>query len=359
MNARRDRAIASGLAEWFGLNRRDLPWRTAPVPGALREPWAAFVAEAMLQQTQVARVLERFSDFLARFPTPARLAQADEQEVLAAWSGLGYYRRARNLHAAAKAIVEHHAGRVPSSVDDLRALPGVGPYTAGAIASIVFGTREPAVDGNIERVLLRLDAVDAPMSPRERSALVWSRASEFLRAAESPGMHNEALMELGALVCTPRIPRCPECPLRRRCAAHADGSADRIPAPKPRTAQRPLYHACVITRDRRGRLLIEQRSATGRGLWSGMWQPPALERDDRHATPAELARVLGLRIGPVIARLTHATTHRLVEFQVRTAEPNGTPPRRGRFVNEAALRDLPLSNPHKRLLTAALCPSTP
>jgi len=347
---RRDRAIGERLAAWFQANARDLPWRDIDPRTGRRDPYASLVAEAMLQQTQVSPVVEKFGAFMGRFPKVERLARADEQEVLSAWSGLGYYRRARSLHRAAQAILQRHGGEVPSDAALLRELPGVGAYTAGSLASIVFGARVPTVDGNIERVILRLDGIDARMSVRERSALVWKRAAELVEGAPTPSAHNEGLMELGATVCTPRGARCGVCPLESLCAAKRSGAVARIPAPKERAAQRAVFHSCVVVRDARGRVLVEQRATEGRGLWSGMWQPPTLERDDRHSTAAELGSALGLLVGPVVSRLTHKTTHRVVEFEVRAGERNGGRLMRGRFVDSGALAGMPVSNPHRRML---------
>ncbi|MCA9294882.1 MAG: A/G-specific adenine glycosylase, partial [Phycisphaerales bacterium] len=225
-----DRSRALAIEDWFRANARDLPWRAA------RSAYAGLVSESMLQQTQVARVVERFTQFMARFPTVHDLAAADEQEVLAIWQGLGYYRRARHLHQAAKAIVEEHDGVIPADINALRALPGVGRYTAGAIASIIYHRPEPIVDGNVYRVLARLDAQNKPASDAEAQRWGWSRASELVQLARDPGAFNEGMMELGATICTPRAPACSDCPVRAGCRAHADGRADVIPPPKQRAA---------------------------------------------------------------------------------------------------------------------------
>jgi len=209
-----DRRRVRALERWFARHARDLPWRRR------RTGYRALVAEVMLQQTQVSRVAERYVEFLRRFPTVRGLAEADEQEVLAAWQGLGYYRRARNLHAAARLIVAERGGRIPRTVDGLRQLPGVGRYTAGAIASIVYGAPAPIVDGNVQRVIARWDANDAPPADASTVAETWRRAEDLVGATARPGVLNEALMELGATVCTPVNPM-----PRRRVVRGATGRA--------------------------------------------------------------------------------------------------------------------------------------
>lgn len=320
-DAHRDRALARALIAWFQAAQRDLPWRRTDAAGR-RDPYASLVSELMLQQTQVARVVDHFAPFLARFPTPADLARADEHEVLAAWSGLGYYRRARALHAAARLIVDRFAGRVPSDPDDLRTLPGVGRYTAGAIASMVFGRPEPIVDGNVARVLLRLDA-DASL-PTDRSTVdrLWHRAGALVQIAGElghAGAFNEGLMELGATVCTPSSPACTSCPIAKHCAAYKRGLTGTIPTPRPRTASSVLHAATVVVVNTRGQLLVERRGSSG--LWASMLQAPTLEDPARAPTPSDLKRTLPLARVRRIGRLDHQTTHRLVRFVVYRGEP--------------------------------------
>ncbi|MBL0927896.1 MAG: A/G-specific adenine glycosylase [Phycisphaerales bacterium] len=357
----RDARIARDLSAWFARSARDLPWRR-PLPGhPRRDPYHALVAEVMLQQTQVSRVLEYFPRFIGRFPTPAALAEAGEQQVLAAWAGLGYYRRARLLHHAARAIAADHAGEVPSDPGLLRALPGVGRYTAGALASIVFEHPEPIVDGNVRRVLIRLEGRDLDETPRREEAWAWQRASELVAAAEAPGVFNEALMELGATVClpSPARPDCPLCPLRTHCRAAELGRQADLPRPKPRARQSVVHHAAVLIRDGRGRLLVEQRP--GRGLWAGMWQAPTLESPKPVTAPA-LARWFGVPRLRRLARFTHHLTHREVRFSV-WAQPEGdAPPGAGaprRFATIRQIAGLPLANPHRRILLEQAGPLSP
>jgi A/G-specific adenine glycosylase len=339
--ATRDTQIAARLCGWFWNNARQLPWRTPP--GQPRDAYAALVSEVMLQQTQVSRVVEKFGPFLDRFDSVQALAAAPEGEVLAAWSGMGYYRRARNLQAAARAIVERHGGLVPGDVKALRALPGIGRYTAGAIASIVFGRAVATVDGNIARVLLRVEGRE--LEAAKGVLWAWTRAEQLMAAVAgcdtdqrdccrarsrhiggrarrtAPGVLNEALMELGATVCTPRLPRCGECPLRGMCQAAAEARQERIPRPKVQRERPVLHCASVVLEDGRGRVLVEQRGE--RGMWAGLWQAPTLECGQRPARRADLERVMGLPRGVLakVGAFSHATTHRDVRFVVWKGEP--------------------------------------
>jgi A/G-specific adenine glycosylase len=340
-----DRTRADRLVRWFQRRARDLPWRRR------RTAYRALVAEAMLQQTQVARVVESYGRFLKRFPSLRALAAADEQAVLAAWRGLGYYRRARHLHAAARMIVDEFRGRVPRAADDLLRLPGVGRYTAGAIASIVFGAAVPAVDGNVLRVLARWDAKRGSAGEREMIAWSWERAGELVQLAPRPGEFNEALMELGAMICTPRKPDCARCPVARLCEAHRRGLVGKIPAPKRRAPRAAVHHHAVLIR-RDDRLLLEQRPATG--LWAGMWQAPTIE-SDRALPEAEIRRALPVSIVGLrrLGVFEHHTTHRRITFHVFAARIRGQAGRRGRrdeWRTIEELGDLPMSNAQRRVL---------
>jgi A/G-specific adenine glycosylase len=360
------------ISRWFAEARRDLPWRRA-VRGGRRDPYRSLVSEAMLQQTQVARVVERFGPFLERFPTAEALAAADEQDVLAAWTGLGYYRRARLLHAAAKAIVTEHAGRLPRDVEALRRLPGVGRYTAGAIASICFGEAAPIVDGNVARVLLRIEGREGTPGERETDAWLWERAGDLVAKAAAgaggPGPFNEGLMELGATVCLPRAPRCGACPVAGLCKARAAGTQERIPAPRQAAERQVIRCAAVVVADSRGRVLVDRRPSgeAGGGLWAGMWQAPTLEIPGEGRGPgrARIERWLGEPLAPGRAgeQFTFLATHRRLEFGawraapleagvarrlVRQAEARGAAA--SRWVSRRELAQLAMSSPQRRLL---------
>ncbi len=261
------KSFSDKLLTWYDTARRDLPWRQT------QDPYAILVSETMLQQTQVATVIPFYHRFLQQFPTVAALAQADLQQVLALWAGLGYYRRARLLHAAAQYVVAQYQGVFPMTAAALQELPGVGRYTAGAVASIAFGQRAPLVDGNVMRVLARLRACALPIDQAATQKLFW-HWTEVLVPAQRPGDYNQALMELGATVCTPTQPACAHCPVRALCTGYAQGSAATLPTRRAAKANPELrWLACLLT-DAKGRILMAQRPATG--LWAGLWEPPLL-----------------------------------------------------------------------------------
>ena len=339
--------FARRLLRWYGRARRDLPWRVVTASG-YPDPYHVLVSEAMLQQTQVATVIPYFNRFIARFPTFADLAAADEQEVLRMWQGLGYYSRARNLRVAARRVVEEFGGRLPQDVEQLRKLPGIGRYTAGAVASIAFGRRAPILDGNVVRVLCRLDQVAADPRDGQTQALLWRRAEEIVPKTR-PGDFNSALMELGALVCTPRSPQCLLCPVRENCEAFAAGVQERIPAPRKR-AETPLLQRRVYCIRRNGRWLIEQRPARGR--WAGMWQFVTVEANGDAAGPP-WSLIAPRKVGEV----THGLTHRRYRFEVFACDANGEEIREipggdrpRRWVRLAELSEYPLPRPHLKIV---------
>lgn len=298
-----DRTVNDLLA-WFAESARDLPWRRDPTP------WRVLVAEAMLQQTRIATVLPRYEAFLARFPDPAAMAAADEDDVVALWSGLGYYRRARSLHAAARAIVADHDGAVPDTLPAVRALPGVGEYTAGAVLSVAFGQPVPLVDGNVERVLSRLFLVTGNVKRGAAKKRLRALASDLVLRGR-PDLLNQSMMELGALVCLPRAPRCGECPVSAHCRAKAEGRTAGLPELPEKRKVVPVRMAIGLVTSPAGTLLV--RAPEG-GLLAGTWMPPfAIASDDE-----DLARMLragagkrgvrlvpGRRLGTVRHQITH------------------------------------------------------
>jgi A/G-specific adenine glycosylase len=342
-----ERRLSARLSAWFATSARDLPWRREP-----RDPYAALVAEVMLQQTQVSRVVPAFGRFLERFPTLEALAGASEDQVLAMWSGLGYYRRARSLHAAARAVVEHHAGRIPADIHALRALPGIGRYTAGAIASIAFRQPAPIVDGNVRRVFLRVHGRDLDPADPGTDRWAWDVAEGYAASAKNPGVANEALMELGATFCLPppSAPRCGACPVRGLCEARRQGATDRIPRARARPRPSDVWLTTAVVRDPRGRVLLVRRkhmeidgarrgskgARTGAaGLWCGLWLTPVAESLSGYPAGASLvksvAETTAIRIGPVrtVGQFTHATSHRKVHIRVCTAVHEGGGVNRG------------------------------
>lgn len=348
-SASRRRAIAHAIERWFAAPgvARPFPWRTPS-----RDPYTSLIAEVMLQQTQASRVAERLPTFLARFPDIRALARADEDAVLAQWSGLGYYRRAKHLHAAARAIAQDFSGAVPQNTDSLLTLPGVGRYTAGAIASIAFGQSAPIADGNVARVLLRIEGKPMEHGAPDTMQWVWKESARLVAHAANPAAFNEGLMELGATICIPKNPRCPACPAAPLCRARKQGQQNQIPTPKRRAQRTTLHHAAVIVRDARGRILVEQRPP--RGLWAGLWQPPTLETTDRAAKKPEIAAALGLANVRKRAAFEFLTTHRLVRFTVWEAESeDGGSAMRGAFKTSSQIKRLALGTPQRKILLGA------
>ncbi|MGH1341607.1 MAG: A/G-specific adenine glycosylase [Nannocystales bacterium] len=309
-------ALADDLAPWFEASHRDLTWRRT------RDPYAIWVSEIMLQQTRVETVERYYTDFLERFPTVFALADAEESDVLEAWSGLGYYRRARLLHKGARHVRDEHAGTVPHEGKALRAIPGVGRYTCGAIASIAFDRPEPLVDGNVARVLSRVCGIEEPKLQDAGAAGHWTLAEAILQRGR-PRVLAQALMELGATVCVPKNPRCESCPVRPHCNAHATERTRVIPAPKKRTPQ-PVDRLCGLAVISRNRLLMVKRPATG--LLAGMWCLPLVIDEDG---PTELGAVFSapdsLETWRSLGEVRHVFTHRIWELNVMTTSVRRRP----------------------------------
>ncbi len=306
-------AFAARLLRWFERHKRDLPWRREP-----RDPYRVWLSEVMLQQTQVATVIPYFERWLRRFPTLEALAAAPLDDVLKLWEGLGYYARARNLHAAAQIVLRDYGGQLPRTVEGLMALPGIGRYTAGAIASLAFGARAPALDGNARRVLSRVFGLSRPTA-----AELWALAESLLPRGRA-GAFNEALMELGATICAPRAPQCAACPLRAMCQARADGAPEAYPA-RP-TRQKTPHHEVltVVLVDGAGRALLGQRPRDG--LLGGLWEFISAElrapNPDAQGRPgcADLADLIlrrsGLKVRPSRAQPLGAVKHAFTHFKM-------------------------------------------
>jgi A/G-specific adenine glycosylase len=297
------RGLRRRLLASYRAGHRDLPWRKE------REPYAIWISEIMCQQTQVETVIPRYAAFLDRFPDLQALARATESEVCEAWAGLGYYRRARNLHAAARLLVEEHDGRFPSAAAELQRLPGIGRYTAGAIASIAFGEPAPVVDGNVTRVLCRLFALGGDPSGGSTKRSLWSLAAA-LANGRSPGDVNQALMELGATVCTPRSPACSRCPVRAGCRARQAGDVERYPRARRAMERKQLDIAFAWVRGRAG-VWLERRPIDG--LWAGLWELPSAAGQRARAV---LSERLGVELAGPIARVEHELTHRAVRARI-------------------------------------------
>ncbi|HUG39707.1 MAG TPA: A/G-specific adenine glycosylase [Longimicrobiales bacterium] len=299
--------FADALLHHFDRTRRDMPWRRTS------DPYAIWVSEVMLQQTRVEAVIPYWERWMARYPSVEELAEADLDDVLRHWQGLGYYTRARNLHRAAREVRERHAGRVPGDRDELRRLPGVGEYTAGAVASIAFGRRVPAVDGNVRRVLSRLYDLEHPRAAELR------RLADALVPAGRPGDFNQALMELGATLCTPRSPRCGDCPVSAWCRARALGVQDERPRRRPprRVPEEAVETDVVVRGD--GALLLVRRP--DRGLLAGLWEPPG-----DHRPSGVQALIEAADPGPALEPVVHTFTHKRVTYHPRLHHAVGPGP---------------------------------
>lgn len=298
--------IRAALLAWYDRNKRALPWRD------VCDPYAIWLSEVMLQQTQVVTVIPYWRRFLERFPTVTSLAAAPLTDVLALWKGLGYYSRARNLHRAAQAVVEHHGSRLPTTAEALLTLPGFGRYTAGAVASIAHGEVVPLVDGNVARVFARLFEVEGAPGEKEREAKMWSLAAGLVSPSR-PGDFNQALMELGATVCRPEQPTCPLCPLQQQCGALAAGRVAELPPPRVRAAPKKLHLALGVWR--RGKTLLLGRRAE-KGLFGGLWELPAVPEGSAREQAFSVALGVPVEVGEALGQVSRTLTHRKLELSL-------------------------------------------
>jgi A/G-specific adenine glycosylase len=338
-------AVVPALLAWYGRVGRDLPWRRS------RDPYRVWVSEIMLQQTQVERVKGFYVRFLDRFPTVADLAAAAEHDVLRLWEGLGYYRRARQLHAAAKTIVAEHGGEFPRTAAGLRSLPGIGRYTAGAIASIAFDLPEPIVEANSRRVIARLAGHAGPLDGPRGDEPIWEIATALV-PRKHPGRFNQALMDLGSLVCTPERPLCGTCPLAAGCAARQTGRVEVIPMKAARPAAKQVHETAVVVR-RAGRVLVVRR---GPGeWWEGLWDFPRVSGAARAARRgierSEVLRGLGCGATSRLGTITHTVTHHRITLDVVacTASHAGSAAAGRRWVTAASLGSLAMTAPGRRI----------
>jgi A/G-specific adenine glycosylase len=311
------RGLRRALLRWYDKHKRELPWRKA------RDPYAIWISETMLQQTRVDTVIPYYERFIDRFPDIASLAAAERDDVLSLWSGLGYYSRARALHRAAGVVAREYGGEFPETASELRELPGIGPYTAGAIAAIAFDRPEPAVDGNVIRVLSRLFGLRDDVSKPAIRRLIESHARE-LAEGPRPGDLCQALMELGALLCVPRTPRCLLCPLRKSCAAFEAGDAATLPN-KPKKKAPKKIEAVAILLSRGHRVLAVKRPE--KGLLGGLWDLPGGELQRGEEPESGLARTLSETLGlatrsapKAMGQVGHLFTHRRLILHLFSGE---------------------------------------
>ena len=331
------RALAKRLLAWFATAARDLPWRRT------KDLYAIWVSEIMLQQTQVATVIPYWERFLARFPDARTLAAADEQEVLRLWEGLGYYRRARQLHAAARQIVAEHNGRFPSTFESVLALPGVGRYTAGAILSIGLDQRLPILEANTIRVFSRLAAFEGDPTSAAGQRELWSVAEAILPAARC-GSLNQALMELGSEICTPQSPACDRCPAQSLCQARQSDLVDRIPRSSKPKQYEDVTEIALVIRD--GSRVLLRRCQTGE-RWAGLWDFPrfAVRGDMTHRAQiaTKACKLVGLRVvsGKRIATLKHGVTRFRITLLCYEAAPCSPAEEIAATAKWITLRELP------------------
>jgi A/G-specific adenine glycosylase len=345
--------LRNQLLAWFARRQRPFPWRND------RDAYRIWISEVMLQQTQAATVVPYFERFMAAFPRVAALAAADEQDVLRLWEGLGYYTRARNLHRAAKRIMAIHEGRFPSEPEVAAMLPGLGRYMVGAILSQAYGSRLPILEANSQRVLCRLFAVRTDPTRNPTRGQLWQLA-EALLPRTRVGDFNQALMELGAVVCTVANAKCEECPLRKDCASSRLGIQNEIPVPPKRAASVEVREAAVVVR-REDRVLLAQRPAAGR--WAGLWEFPHGPLENGETLDSAATRLtwqlaaLRVRVGAEVFTIRHAVTyHRITLTCFEAAYLSGAFQSkfytRGEWIEPARLGEYPVSSPQRRLAAA-------
>jgi A/G-specific adenine glycosylase len=348
------RTFQSRLLAWFRAYRRELPWRGS------RDPYRVWVAEIMLQQTRIAAVLPYYERFLRRFPDARALARARQPEVLKFWSGLGYYSRARNLHAAAKTIVAQHGGEFPRELEAALSLPGIGRYTAAAVLSIAYDEPLAVLDGNVARVLARLGAVRGDLrAPRAWRSL--SETAQQLLAREAASDWNQALMELGETICTPQSPQCAACPISHWCRARTQGLVNEIPAPRKKRATVDIKIAAAILRDSQDRtLLVKDPGAHDGVLFSRMWQFPAVQV--KRSARSELAKHLRATLGvngialEALPEARHGVTFRnvtLLPFLAHVEQLPANTGTRGRVLPLESVARVPISSATRKIAAAA------
>lgn len=345
------------VSAWFKQHQRDLPWRKS------QDPYRVWISEIMLQQTQVATVKEYFRRFTEQMPTIQDLADAQEQDVLRLWEGLGYYRRARQLHAAAKEVVKRFGGKFPRDVDEIQSLPGIGRYTAGAIASIAFGQRAPILEANTQRLYARLIGWDETLTTSASQKRLWQFAEDILPDSEV-GIFNQALMEVGSLVCTPKNPDCKQCPLSTHCEAHHSGRQNEIPRPKKKIEFIPVTEIALVVR-KKNQVLVRQCGPDER--WAGLWDFPRFplagsgDRADLSAVPDQLNSAIGIdadlqqhlttiKHGVTKYRITllcHEMTYRKGRLKPQLGPDNQ--PRVWKWIDVSQLSELPLSTTGRKL----------
>ncbi|WP_453991059.1 A/G-specific adenine glycosylase [Bacillus nitroreducens] len=342
------------LIEWFEKEQRDLPWRKD------QDPYKIWVSEIMLQQTRVDTVIPYFNNFVSKFPTVKDLAEADEEKVLKAWEGLGYYSRVRNLHSAVKEVTEVYDGKVPNTVKEISSLKGIGPYTTGAILSIAYGIPEPAVDGNVMRVLSRILSVWDDIAKPKTRKLFEDIVREII-SKENPSAFNQALMELGALICIPSNPACLLCPVQEHCRAFAEGVQKELPVKSKKKAPTAVSMAAVVLQNDDGKFLIHKRPE--KGLLANLWEFPNHETITELQTPKEqLSEFLKseykveANIGQAFTTIQHVFSHLIWNITVFEGKLTGTVPQTDhlKLVTLEELEEYTFPVSHQKILRSFL-----
>jgi A/G-specific adenine glycosylase len=344
------KSFQDDLIGWFAEEQRELPWRKD------QDPYKVWVSEIMLQQTRVDTVIPYFNSFLENFPTVEALANADEEKVLKAWEGLGYYSRVRNLQSAVREVHEKYGGRVPDSPEGISSLKGVGPYTAGAILSIAYGKAEPAVDGNVMRVLSRILLIwDDIAKPSSRK--IFEEAVRKLISHENPSFFNQALMELGALICTPTSPSCLLCPVRDHCQAFHEGVQNELPVKTKKKKQRSVQLAAGVFTNEEGKILIRKRPESG--LLANLWEFPTVEltldfQRHRHQLEEHFEEQYGFKphVHNALGQIDHVFSHLIWNINVFSGGFNGkvTETPQLKLVSEEQIQEYAFPVPYQKML---------
>lgn len=335
------------LLHWYEANKRDLPWRKD------QDPYKVWVSEIMLQQTRVDTVIPYFNRFITQYPTVYDLAKADSQEVLKAWEGLGYYSRARNLQHAVREVVETYNGTVPKTPEELGSLKGIGPYTRGAILSIAFDQPEPAVDGNVMRVLSRVLKIEDNISEHKVRRQFEQHVRELI-SIEDPSSFNQGIMELGALICTPKAPKCTLCPVQTHCKAYAEGVETQLPIKSKAKKQTAIQYIALLIKNDNNEYVIKQRP--NKGLLADLWQFLMVPMDEANVDEVEewVKKEYGLTIslGEKQGKLKHVFTHLIWNMDIYVAETSQeeTTHDHWKFVHKRDLRAYPFPVSHLNMM---------
>lgn len=335
-------SFQADLITWYSKIKRDLPWRVN------QDPYRVWVSEIMLQQTQVDTVIPYFNRFMERFPTVYDLANADEQEVLKSWEGLGYYSRARNLHTAVKEVVAEYGGQVPSERNELKKLKGIGPYTLGAILSIAFDTPEPAVDGNVMRVMSRVLHIEEDIA-KPKTKKIFDDVVREVISHDDPSSFNQGLMELGALICTPQKPECGECPVREHCLAYEYGNQTDLPIKSKKKKQKTTEFYGLVIQNDQGEFLIQKRPEEG--LLANLWEFPLMPREEpsivdwfKEHYGAEI------KVNSKGETVKHVFSHVIWDIEIVFAHFKSGEIKSGQFVTTEELKDFPFPNVQYKMM---------